>query len=126
MTAPRPPLQGRKLGDRRVVVSRPHSDFFRYAGPGTMVAKASASAPTTGSGRFFARVRGALFGKPLANAEEIGERLSKKLALPIFSSDLYSLQGRQPSQSRRRPVSASNSDRPPTARLIHTLNGGSR
>ena len=85
MTAPRPPLKGRKLGDRRVVVERPHSDFFRYAGPGTMVAKAAASAPRTSIGRRVARVRSFFFGKPLANEQEIGERLSKKLALPIFS-----------------------------------------
>ncbi len=90
MTAPRPPLQGRKLGDRRVVVERPHSAFFRYAGPGVMVAKPAASAPTTPMGRAFARVRAVLFGRPLANAQEIEERLSKKLALPIFSSDAIS------------------------------------
>jgi amino acid transporter len=90
MTAPRPPLRGRKLGDRRVVVDRPHSAFFRYAGPGTMVAKAAASAPTTAFGRRAARVRAIVFGKPLSNAQEIGERLSKKLALPIFSSDAIS------------------------------------
>ena len=90
MTAPRPPLHGRKLGDRRVVVDRPHSAFFRYAGPGTMVAKAAASGPTTAFGRRVARVRALVFGKPLSNAQEIGERLSKKLALPIFSSDAIS------------------------------------
>ena len=90
MTAPRPPLKGRKLGDRRVVVQRPHSDFFRYSGPGTMVAKAAASTPRTAVGRRLARVRSFFFGKPLANAEEIDERLSKKLALPIFSSDAIS------------------------------------
>ena len=90
MTASRPPLKGRKLGDRRVVVDRPHSAFFRYAGPGVMVAKAAASAPTTLIGRRVARVRAFFFGKPLANAQEIDERLSKKLALPIFSSDAIS------------------------------------
>lgn len=90
MTSPRPPLHGRKLGDRRVVVNRPHSAFFRYAGPGTMVAKAAASAPTTAVGKRIARVRAFVFGAPLANEQEIGERLSKKLALPIFSSDAIS------------------------------------
>jgi amino acid transporter len=90
MTAPRPPLHGRKLGDRRVVVDRPHSAFFRYSGPGTMIAKAAASTPTTAVGRRLARIRGFVFGKPLTNAQEIGERLSKKLALPIFSSDAIS------------------------------------
>jgi amino acid transporter len=90
MTAPRPPLHGRKLGDRRVVVDRPHSAFFRYAGPGTMVAKAAASTPTTAVGRRLARVRAFVFGKPLTNAQDSEERLSKKLALPIFSSDAIS------------------------------------
>jgi amino acid transporter len=90
MTPPRPALRGRKLGDRRVVVARPHSEYFRYAGPGVMVAKASASAPRTPVGRFFASVRGVVFGKPLANAMEIEERLSKKKALAIFSSDAIS------------------------------------
>ena len=90
MTAPRPPLRGRKLGDRRVVVGRPHSDYFRYRGPGIMVAKAAASKPTTGMGRNLARMRAALFGQPLTSAQESEERLSKKLALPIFSSDAIS------------------------------------
>ena len=31
-----------------------------------------------------------LIGRPMANEEEIGERLPKKLALPIFSSDAIS------------------------------------
>jgi amino acid transporter len=90
MTPPRPPLKGRKLGDRRVVVNRPHSAFFRYAGPGVMVAKAAASAPTTAIGRRLARVRAFVFGKPLSSDQEIDERLTKKLALPIFSSDAIS------------------------------------
>jgi amino acid transporter len=90
MTPPRPPLRGRKLGDRRVVVDRPHSAFFRYAGPGVMVAKAAASAPTTAIGRRVARVRAFVFGKPLSSAQEVDERLTKKLALPIFSSDAIS------------------------------------
>ena len=90
MTAPNSPLRGRKLGDRRVVVDRPHSAYFRYAGPGVMIAKAAASAPTTAFGRRVARVRAFVFGKPLSSAQEIEERLSKKLALPIFSSDAIS------------------------------------
>jgi amino acid transporter len=90
MTAPGSPLKGRKLGDRRVVVERPHSPYFRYTGAGVMVAKAAASAPRTALGRRMARVRTALFGQPLSNEQEIDERLSKKLALPIFSSDAIS------------------------------------
>jgi amino acid transporter len=90
MTAPRPPLRGRKLGDRRVVVGRPHSDYFRYAGPGVMVAKAAASRPATALGRRLARIRAFVFGKPLSNAQDIEERLPKKKALAIFSSDAIS------------------------------------
>jgi amino acid transporter len=83
-------LKGRKIADRRVRVARPHSPFFRYAGPGQLVARPAASQPTTASGRFFARVRAGLIGRPLASEEEIGERLSKKKALAIFSSDAIS------------------------------------
>ncbi len=83
-------LPGRKLADRRVRVDRPHAPFFRYAGPGQLVAKRAASRPRTPAERFWSHVRGALFGRPLASEEEIGERLSKKKALAIFSSDAIS------------------------------------
>ena len=86
----RPLQQGRKPGDRRVRVERPHSPYFRYAGPGQLVAKQAASAPRTPAGRALARGRAILFGRPLASEEEIGERLSKKKALAIFSSDAIS------------------------------------
>ena len=52
-----------------------------------LVAKEAASAPRTPAGRFLARVRGVLFGRPLSIHEEITERLSKLKALAIFSSD---------------------------------------
>ena len=65
--------------------------YFRYSGPGTLVAKpaaheerqgrATAPSPTSATG---------CFGRPLAIEEEIGERLSKKKALAIFSSDAIS------------------------------------
>ncbi len=83
-------LKGRKTGDRRVRVERPHSPYFRYAGPNALVAREAASAPRTPTGRAAARLRHAVFGRPLANEEEIGERLSKKKALAIFSSDAIS------------------------------------
>ena len=51
------------------------------------MAKEAASAPRTSAGRAFARIRGVLFGRPLSIHEEITERLSKKKALAIFSSD---------------------------------------
>jgi len=86
----RRPLPGRKPADRRVRVARPHAPYFRYTGPGQMVAKAAAHEPKTGLGRIWARVRKVAIGRPLASEEEIGERLSKKKALAIFSSDAIS------------------------------------
>jgi amino acid transporter len=80
-------LKGRKLGDRRVRIERPHAAYFRYTGEGTLVAKESASVPRTPAGRLFARFRGVLFGRPLSIHEEITQRLSKTKALAIFSSD---------------------------------------
>ncbi|MEO5918826.1 MAG: APC family permease [Candidatus Limnocylindrales bacterium] len=90
MIGGRQPLRGRKLGDRRIRVERPHAAYFRWSGKGVMTAKASASTPTTGIGRAMAEVRRVLLGRPLASGEEIGERLSKKKALAIFSSDAIS------------------------------------
>jgi len=81
-------LKGRKLGDRRVRIERPHAEYFRYTGKeGTLVAKESASAPRTAAGRALARTRAVLFGRPLSIHDEITERLSKLKALAIFSSD---------------------------------------
>jgi amino acid transporter len=90
MIGGRRPLKGRKPADRRVRVERPHSPFFRYTGPGQLVAKPAAHRPRTGVGRAWARARAILIGRPLASEEEIGERLSKKKALAIFSSDAIS------------------------------------
>jgi len=73
-----------------VRVERPHAPFFRYTGPGQLVAKRAANVELTPTRRFFARVRGVVFGRPLSTEEEIGERLSKKKALAIFSSDAIS------------------------------------
>jgi amino acid transporter len=83
-------LQGRKPGDKRVRVERPHAPYFRYTGPGTLTAKEAASAPTTPIGKAMASVRGLFFGRPLASEDELGERLSKTKALAIFSSDAIS------------------------------------
>ena len=90
MIGGRRPLQGRKLADRRVRVERPHSPYFRYTGPNQLVAKPAASQPKTRVGRALASVKSFALGRPLASDEEIGERLSKKQALAIFSSDAIS------------------------------------
>ncbi len=90
MIGGRRPIQGRKPADRRVRVERPHAAYFRYSGPGQLVAKPAASTPRTGLDRTIQRWKASLLGRPLASEEEIGERLPKKLALPIFSSDAIS------------------------------------
>jgi amino acid transporter len=86
----KPWLHGRKPGDRRVRVNRPHAAYFRYSGPGTLVAREAASEPRTTLGRVLRPVRRALFGRRLSIHEEIDERLNKKKALAIFSSDAIS------------------------------------
>jgi len=83
-------LRGRKIGDRRVRVARPHAAYFRYSAEGALIAKEAASAPRTAAGRALARLRAVLFGRPLSIHEDIAERLSKTKALAIFSSDAIS------------------------------------
>jgi amino acid transporter len=83
-------MRGRKPGDRRVRVSRPESRYFRYAGPGVMVARPSAIEPRTRLGQATFAARHALFGHPLATAQEIEQRLPKWKALAVFSSDVLS------------------------------------
>src|SRR5512140_1949460 len=90
MIGGRRPLQGRKIGDRRVRVDRPHSPYFRYTGAGMLTAKEAATAPRTGIALVWSNLRRSLFGRPLSNEDEAEERLPKKLALPIFSSDAIS------------------------------------
>src|SRR3954462_3905729 len=90
MIGGRRPLHGRKPGDRRVRVERPHSPYFRYTGPNQLTAKQAASLPSTPAGRLWARAKGIALGRPLHSDEETGERLSKTKALAIFSSDAIS------------------------------------
>ncbi len=52
------PLHGRKLGDRRVVVDRPHARYFRYIAPGVLEAKLEAQAPRTAYQRRMATICG--------------------------------------------------------------------
>ncbi len=80
-------LVGRRPGDRRVRVARPHAEYFRYTGARTMVAKEAASRPRTPAARAVARVSRMLFGRPLSLEEEATERLNVATALPVFASD---------------------------------------
>ena len=83
-------LRGQKLGNRRVRVERPQSQYFRYTPTGALEARPKAHEEKGALARFRASGRHLLFGRPLASAEEIGERLSKVKALAIFSSDAIS------------------------------------
>lgn len=73
-------------GNRRIRVKRHHAPYFRWTGPGQLVAKPAASGPTTAAGR----LKRVLIGRPLHTGEELNERLPKKKALAIFSSDAIS------------------------------------
>ena len=90
--APRPAaqLRGRKPGDRRVRVERPQAEYFRYSSRDTLVARPRAHEEKRTLGRAWALGRRLLFGRPLASEEEADERLPKKKALAIFSSDAIS------------------------------------
>jgi amino acid transporter len=83
----RRPIHGRKPADRRVRVERPHTPYFRYAGPDTLVAKEAASIPRTPLGRGLARARAILFGRPISLHEELSERLNVFTGLAVFASD---------------------------------------
>jgi amino acid transporter len=87
MIGGRRPLRGRRIADRRVRVERPHNRYFRYVGPGMLVARPEASQPRTPAGRVIARVQAVLFGRPLSIHEEITERLGVLAGLSIFASD---------------------------------------
>jgi len=80
-------LPGRKPGDRRVRVGRPHAAYFRYTGERTLVAKQAASLPRTPAGRALARIRHLFFGRTLSSEEETSERLGVATGLPVFASD---------------------------------------
>jgi amino acid transporter len=55
-----------------------------------LTAKLAAHEPTTNFGRTLATSRRIVFGRPLSSEEELGERLTKIKALPVFSSDVMS------------------------------------
>src|SRR6476469_6284026 len=83
-------MPGRKPGDKRLRVERPHAPYFRYSGSGQLTAKEAASVSTAVSARWTARIRAILLGRPRHQEEEIGERLSKRKALASLISDAIS------------------------------------
>lgn len=85
--AERAPIGGRRPGDRRVRIARPHSLYFRYTGAHSLLAREAASRPRTPTARALAKVRRTVFGRPLSTHEEANERLSVATGLPVFASD---------------------------------------
>ena len=67
-----------------------HEDFFVEQVPDHLVASEAGSEPVNSVGRAALAAKSLLFGRRLSNAEEAEQRLSKRLALPIFSSDAIS------------------------------------
>ena len=51
MIGGREPLRGRRPGDRRIRVERPHAPYFRYTGKGVLTAKPAAIEPHDGAGQ---------------------------------------------------------------------------
>ena len=70
-----------------MAVDRPASPYFQHVSPGVVVARPAALEPGDAFARGVARLRRFAFGRPLANSEEAGERLTKVKALAVFSSD---------------------------------------
>src|SRR5256714_9617299 len=79
------PKQGRRPGDRYVRIVSPRREFLRAEGH--YVATEAAMVPPGYSGRIFAGVRRALFGRPLATEAEGSERLSVATGYAILASD---------------------------------------
>src|SRR6184192_1899491 len=79
------PKQGRRPGDRYVRIVSPRRDFRRAEGH--YVATDAAILPPGQTGRIFAGIRHALFGRPLATEAEGSERLSVATGYAILASD---------------------------------------
>ena len=99
MIGGRRPLQGRKPGDRRVRVERPHAPYFRYTGPGQLAAKPAASAPTTPTGRASAAIRGVLV-RPAAG-DRGGDRRAPVEEARRWRSSARTRSARRPTRPRR-------------------------
>ena len=91
MIGGRRPLTGRKPGDRRVRVERPHAAYFRYTGPNQLVAKPEASLPRTALGAAGSALEGVAHRPPAGDPRRrsaSGCRSGSRS--PIFSSDAIS------------------------------------
>lgn len=83
-------VRGAKPGTRFLRLTRAAEQKLRRIDEDDFEATIVGSRPTTGLGRLTAGVRHFLLGRPIASSELGHERLSKKMALAIFSSDALS------------------------------------
>ena len=91
MIGGRRPLQGRKPGDRRVRVERPHAPYFRYTGRASSRPRRRPARRRRRTGKALASIRALFVGRPLASARtNSASACRKKKALAIFSSDAIS------------------------------------
>ena len=78
---------GSLIGSPRIVHSR---KFLRTTGSGRYSATAAADVPMSEAAHAWWGLRRVLFGPALSSEVEMHERLSKKVALPVFASDALS------------------------------------
>jgi amino acid transporter len=83
-------VQGSKPGSRFLRLTRTGEQKLRRVGEGEFEATRAASRPQTGLGRFYAGIRKVVIGEALASSQAGHQRLSKIIALAIFSSDALS------------------------------------
>ncbi|HET7686164.1 MAG TPA: APC family permease [Candidatus Limnocylindria bacterium] len=94
--------RGKRLGDAYVKIVRPYEDQFeRGDEEGTLVASERTVLHRTGWTAALRRLRTALIGRPISSDREGHERLSKKKALAIFSSDNISSSAYGPEEMMR-------------------------
>jgi len=83
-------VRGSKPGSRFLRLTRSGEQKLRRVGEGEFEATRAASRPQTGMGRFMASVRRVVIGEAIASSQASHQRLSKLIALAIFSSDALS------------------------------------
>ncbi len=93
--------RGKRPGDAYVRIVRPFEDEFERGEEGTLVASERTLLARTGWRSALRRVRTTLIGRPISTEEEGHERLTKKKALAIFSSDNISSSAYGPEEMMR-------------------------
>src|SRR5512142_2695675 len=82
--------RGKRQGDTYIRIVRPDPHVLRRVAPGVLEASEEISRPHSGIGHLYVHIKQVLVGRPLATVEEKQERLTKIMALPVFSSDAIS------------------------------------